>query len=126
MDNIASSRIDSSTGTMDVTEIPALSELGSTIAAYYDRRGLKTPTALWAVIFAQTELAEALEVLLEREGGWVRNHPDDKPAGTSEELGEELGDAIMMLMVAGLVDGVDPLACLRAKITRKLREDHDA
>ncbi len=55
-------------------------------------------------------------------GQWVRNNPEAHPVATRQDFSEELGDVIMMLMVAGLVDGVDPLDALYAKMERKLNE----
>ena len=92
------------------------------ILDYYTRRRLRWPTPEEAVLFAMTELGEAADVLLQRKGGWTRNNPENKPEGTIEEVGEELGDTIMMLMVVGLRLGVDPLESLDAKLRRKLVE----
>ena len=87
---------------------------------YYGTLKLKWPTTMQAVMFAITELGEVLEVLLAQEGGWTRNHPENKPKGTVEELGEELGDMIMMAQVAGIRAGVDPLAILEEKCNKKM------
>ncbi len=59
----------------------------------------------------------------------MRNHPEDKPGYSSEKLGEELGDVIMMAMVAGMARGVNPARSLTEKIHRKviaLRETEEA
>lgn len=97
--------------------------LAHRIVRYYFARGLVWPSdADTALQFLTTELAEAQELLLARKAEWVRNNPKDKPEFNKTKLGEELGDIIMMAMVAGLVEGVDPLACLEAKMRRKISE----
>lgn len=69
-------------------------------------------------MWLQTELAEVYELLLVREGGWTRNNPDDHPTEFDQQrFAEELGDAILMLLVAGMVEGVDPLAAMELKIS---------
>lgn len=90
------------------------------IKDYYEKRGLKWPSFSDALKWMQTEIAEVYELDLARTGGWVRNNPDDKEAFSSERLAEELGDAIMMLIVAGIVEGVDPLSALEKKIQKRL------
>jgi len=89
------------------------------IKSYYEVRGLKWPTIEQAMMWAQTELAEVYELLLARDGGWSRNNPESHQGFDKDALAEELGDSIMMLIVAGLVEGVDPLAALREKVERK-------
>ena len=93
------------------------------VMLYFKLRGYKMPTIEEALMFAHTELGEVYEILLAQEGGWKRNHPEGKPGYSTEALGEELGDAIMMLIVAGKVVGVNPVEALRAKMMRKLREE---
>ena len=97
-----------------------LSDLGAEVTEYYELRGLHWPTVEEALQFVHTELGEAYEILLARNPNWVRNNPDDKPGFSAEALGEELGDTIMMLVVAGLAAGVDPVSALLDKIDRKL------
>jgi hypothetical protein len=97
-----------------------LSNLGAKVTEYYELRGLHWPTVEEALQFVHTELGEAYEILLARNPNWVRNNPDGKPGFSSEALGEELGDAVMMLVVAGLAVGVDPVSALLDKIDRKL------
>ena len=88
---------------------------------YYWKRGLKWPKDSWEALgWLQTELGEVYELLLSRKGGWIRNSPDGKEAFDLDRLGEELGDALMMVMVAGMVEGVDPEQFLIDKIKGKL------
>jgi len=96
-----------------------MSCLARAIDAYYRCRGLKWPTTEQALMFAQTELGEVYELLLARESGWVRNNPDDKPEYSDQALAEELGDTVMMLIVAGLAAGVDPIEALLDKMEEK-------
>jgi NTP pyrophosphatase (non-canonical NTP hydrolase) len=98
-----------------------MTELVELIKKYYDKRGLKWPTFSDALKFVHTELAEVYELDLARVGGFVRNNPETKPKFNKEDLAEELGDAIMMLLVAGIVEDVDPIAALIAKMKRKLQ-----
>jgi NTP pyrophosphatase (non-canonical NTP hydrolase) len=98
-------------------------QLAELIQTYYTHRGLKWPNVDKALQFLETEKAEVYELLLARDGGWKRNNPGNKPAFNRERLAEELGDCIMMAMVAGIVEGVDPVEALVNKIHRKLQEN---
>jgi hypothetical protein len=89
------------------------------IIAYFEARGLKYPDALEALAFETTEKAEAYEILLARKT-WQRNNPDSKPNWSPDRLAEELGDMIMMAVVAGVVEGVCPISALRNKMRRNL------
>lgn len=89
---------------------------------YFVRRGLVWPDAKDAILFSQTEVTEAIELLMAKDGGWVRNNPDGKEPYSTDRFGEELGDAIMMLLIAGLGVGVNPLASMIEKINRKMEE----
>lgn len=100
-------------------------ELVELIKSYYSARGLKWPTFTDAMKFVHTEIGEVYELDLDRVGGFVRNHPEDKPKFNKEDLSEELGDAIFMLMVAGIVEGVNPLNSLVSKMQRKLEKNSD-
>lgn len=90
------------------------------ITDYYNKRGLTWPNFDNAMKFALTEIAEVFELDLARTGGWVRNNPQNKPEFDKDKLATELGDAIMMLMVAGIAEGVDPIDALNKKISKKL------
>lgn len=95
-------------------------ELVSLIKEYYTFRGYKYPNVWEALGFVTTEMGEVYELLLDRSSGFVRNNPDAKPKFSEDRLAEELGDAIMLLVVAGLVEGVDPLVALEEKIRSKM------
>lgn len=95
--------------------------LTDSIKNYYAKRGLTFPSFDNSLKFFQTELAEVYELDLARIGGWVRNHPENKPTFSKERLAEELGDAIMMLVVAGIAEGVDPVQALLDKMEKKLK-----
>jgi NTP pyrophosphatase (non-canonical NTP hydrolase) len=97
-------------------------ELIDLIETYYNCRSLKFPDAWQSLAWANTELAEVYELLLARDGGWVRNNPQDHGDFSKEKFSEELGDTIMMLMVAGYVEGVNPIQSLKDKINRKLEK----
>lgn len=97
-------------------------DLADFILHYYEKRGLKLPNFDAAMKFVHTELGEVYELDLAREGGWVRNNPESKPKFSKEALAKELGDVIMMVMVAGIVEGVDPLKALVEKMEAKLKK----
>ena len=94
---------------------------------YLKKRVIEDKTLIWphttedAILFAQTEISEAVEVLFARKS-YVRNHPEDKPGWSASAFGEELGDAIFMLIVAGIMIGVDPIMAMYTK----MREYEDA
>jgi NTP pyrophosphatase (non-canonical NTP hydrolase) len=88
------------------------------IVSYYEQYGLKWPTTIEALMWAQTEMAEAYELLLARDGGWIHNQ-NYHSEFDSDKYAEELGDVIMMLLVAGIVEGVNPLTALSTKLHRK-------
>jgi len=90
------------------------------IKEYYEKRKLTKPNFDNAMKFVQTEIAEVYELDLDRSGDWVRNNPQNKPQFNKEDLAEELGDAIMMLIVAGIAEDVDPIQALLDKMERKL------
>lgn len=94
--------------------------LTKVIRDYYLERGLTWPTSTEAMGFLATEQGEVWELLLSRKSGWVRNNPQNKPQWSPEKFSEELGDVIMMAIVAGLVEGVDPVQSLVDKVERKL------
>lgn len=89
-----------------------------TIRNYYYKRNLKTPTSQEAILWAITELGEASDLLLMKTTDWVRNNEHERYS--VERFEEELGDAIMMLVVAGWVARGDPIKALVEKIERKL------
>jgi NTP pyrophosphatase (non-canonical NTP hydrolase) len=92
------------------------------IKEYYTKRALKHPNVWEALGWATAELGEVYEVLMSFAGGWVRNNPEDHPTKTKEDLAEELGDVIFMLVIAGIEEGVDPIQALQDKMKRKLKE----
>lgn len=95
-------------------------ELRDFIIRYYEKRNLMWPDFDNAMKFVHTELGEVYEVDLARRGEWVRNNPDKKPPFDLDQLASELGDVIMMVMVAGIVEGVDPLEALINKMCKKI------
>ena len=103
-------------------------ELCEIILDYYETRELKWPDFNDAMKFVVTEMGEAYEVDLIGKG-YTRNNPNNKPNFTTEaerqtKLGRELGDAIMMLQVAGMVEGCDPIRELVLKLGRKVGKDY--
>ena len=89
------------------------------VKEYYKIRNLKWPTVWEGMAWCQTEMAEVYELLLAKEGGWVRNNPTDHAAYSDEKLEEELGDAILMLTVSGIAAGVNPIESMLKKMMIK-------
>lgn len=79
-------------------------------------------TAEDAILFAETEIAEAIEVLFARKE-YIRNNPDNKPTWSAGAFGSELGDAIFMLMVAGHMMGCSPIDAMVSKWRNDARAD---
>lgn len=92
--------------------------LSDIIKEYYAKRGLVWPNFDNAMKFVATEIGEVYEIDLSRDT-WVRNNPEDKPKFNKEDLAKELGDVLMMVMVAGIAEGVDPLDALLEKMYKK-------
>ena len=91
--------------------------LDGLITEYYAIRELVWPRgADEALDWALTELAEAKELLLARRGNWVRNNPEAHPDFSRNLLEAEMADMIMMVLVAGMVEGLNPLSALHSKL----------
>lgn len=99
--------------------------LARRISTYYYFRGLLEPDGKSALLWANSELSEAWEVLSQQEP-WIRNNPEDKEPWSKEAYGEELGDAMMMIFVAGYLEDTDPLFCMLGKIAKKMTESDSA
>lgn len=97
-----------------------MSELAQKIAEYYEKRELVKPSLSEALDWVQTEMGEVYEVKMSWDPKWIRNNPKDHPVKTKEDLAEEIGDVILMLMAAGMAEGVDPIDALEAKMKSKL------
>jgi NTP pyrophosphatase (non-canonical NTP hydrolase) len=92
------------------------------IKDYYAKRNLKWPDFHQALKFVHTELGEVYELDLSRDGGWVRNNPENKPEFNKDELAKELSDVVMMIIVAGIAEGVDVEQALKNKLNNKLQQ----
>lgn len=86
--------------------------------------GLKrvTPSTEHALLFIGTELSEASELLLSRVA-YRRNHPNDKESFSKERFAEELGDIIYMAIIAGYVEGVDPVEAMIKKMESQIKKE---
>lgn len=96
--------------------------LTAKVQEYYIKRNLNRPDVWEALGWASAEFGEVYEVLMSWNPKWVRNNPEKHPVKSKEDLAEELGDVIMMLIVAGMSEGVDPVSALEEKMKRKLEE----
>jgi NTP pyrophosphatase (non-canonical NTP hydrolase) len=96
-----------------------LKQLRNFVVYYIKNRPLVMPDFSDAMKFVTTEIGEVYEVDLSRKL-WIRNNPESKPEFSKEKLSEELGDVIMMLIVAGIAEDVNPLTSLYNKMCRKL------
>jgi len=92
------------------------------IKDYYIKRNLKWPDFHQALKFVHTELGEVYELDLSRDGGWIRNNPENKPEFDKNDLAKELGDVVMMIIVAGIAEGVDVEQALANKLSKKLEQ----
>jgi hypothetical protein len=97
-------------------------QLSRTVNAYFIERQLVWPSVYEAMGWAVAEVGEAYEALLMASSKeWKRNDPEkEKKTVTNVDFGEELGDAIMMFIVAGLTMGVDPIEQMLFKMERKV------
>ena len=83
--------------------------LTDAIIRYYDKRGLQWPKDAWEALgWLHTELGEVYELLQARRGGWVRNNPENKEPFSLDRLEDELAHCLMMVIVTGNVEGVNP------------------
>ena len=90
------------------------------IQKYYKVRGLTMPDTKEALDFAITEWAEARELLFAEDAKWVRNHAQEPYS--DKRFAEELGDTMLMLMVAGMTRGLNPLQAMVNKLDQKMTE----
>jgi hypothetical protein len=97
-------------------------DLAYMVQFYFEQRGVKLPTFEQAMMFLHVELGDVYEIYLAQSDGWRRNHSiDGETEFSKRRLAEELGDAIMMLVVAGLVCETDPIQALLENLARKSR-----
>ena len=87
------------------------------IKEFYVTHDLKWPTTDQAFRFVIEELGELARDMNDMIPGWKRNNPRKLPP-TSDDIADEIGDAIMMLMVLGMTVGVNPLESLYRKMSR--------
>ena len=95
----------------------------STISAeqvidHFEAKGKVWPNITDGLLFTQTELSEAIELILGKDREYVRNNPDDKEAYTPERFAEELGDVIYMCIITGVVAGVNPIDAMHNKMRK--------
>lgn len=104
-------------------DVPLTTDFVHLIKAYYEARKYQWPTTYESMAWAHREMGEAYEVLLAKRPNWVRNNPANHPTEFSKDrFAEELGDAIMMLIVAGIVEKVDAINAMLSKIYTKLSD----
>lgn len=96
-------------------------DLMEEIVKYTSIRQYKMPNLWEAMAWLSTEVGEVYEIMLSS-GNWVRNNPEDHPVKGNDELAEELGDIIFMVMLAGYSEGVNPLEAMKEKMKRKLEK----
>ena len=99
-----------------------MNDLLCLVETYFVQRQFKFPNVWQAMAWLNTEVGEVYELLLIRDGGWVRNNPKIKSQWSSDALADELGDILMMVVVVGLVDKVNPVEALIKKMRRKINE----
>lgn len=92
-------------------------ELSATVVDHFEKRKKVWPTVQDALLFTMSELAEAIELVLARTP-YRRRHPEEKEPFSTERFSEELGDVIYMAIIAGEVEGVDPITALIKKMNQ--------
>jgi len=96
------------------------SQLAKYVEEYFKARNLKIPTFFEAMAWMQTEVGETYEVWLAK-FNFARNNPEAHPPFSEEKLAEELGDVLLMIMVAGLTQGVNPLWAMLRKMSKHIK-----
>ena len=87
----------------------------------WKKKGRLWPSLWEGMGWVNTELGEAYELLLTKdEYRWVRNTPEKHGKWDQFKFEEELGDAILMLMVTGMAIGLNPMEGLREKLEKEL------
>jgi len=86
----------------------------------YLMRKKKWPDAKNGLLWTTTEVAEAIELLMQRDGDWTRNNPENKKEFTKARLERELGDIIWMALVVGIVEDVNPISGMISKALEKI------
>ena len=92
------------------------------IKHHFDGLEKLMPTTEDALLFMDTESAEAKELLLACKP-YVRNHPENKERYSKERFSEELGDVIYMAMVASATVGMNPLQSIQEKMEFKIHKE---
>lgn len=90
------------------------------IEAEFVTRGKIFPTTEEAMLWLQTELGEATDELMMKKK-WVRNNPNKETDFDPDLFETELSDIIYMALVAGMVEGVDPMQALIEKTELHLK-----
>lgn len=99
-----------------------VSDLHLAIKEHFNIRERIYPTVEDGLLFAITEISEAIELWIIQKD-YIRNHPNSKEKYSKERFAEELGDAIYMLMITGIVAGVDPEKAMLDKMRNQLEKE---
>lgn len=94
-----------------------ISSLSIVVQRYFEFRKYRIPNRDQAFKFLTSELGELADELVQAEGGWVRNNPEDKGKGVSQEA----GDVLMMLLAFSMVEDTwfDLIDAMFAKMASK-------
>ena len=96
--------------------------LFETIFSHFVSKGKIWPNVDDSFHFLDTEIAEAKELLLAKKN-YRRNNPDKKEPYSSERLAEELGDALYMVIVKGIVTNTNPIHAMLNKMKKDLEKE---
>ena len=98
-----------------------IQQVGLTLAIkrHFEERKRIWPTTEDGLLFIQTELAEASELVLSL-NKYKRNHPESKEYFSEDRFAEELGDIIYMCIITGLTKDCDPIDALLKKMDSQL------
>lgn len=93
------------------------------IEAYWDAMCRVWPKDVYeSMAWMDTEKGEMWEAILSMNKAWVRHNPQDHPEKNLDDVAEEMGDMIIMILCAGRTIGKDPVTIVLDKLLRKLLE----
>jgi NTP pyrophosphatase (non-canonical NTP hydrolase) len=88
--------------------------LGQLVNAYFRHRKLVDPDAMQALMFLFSEMGELSDAVVNQIKDWVRNHDHSQ-----DNVADEIGDVLMMLIKTAEKLEVDPLQAMLTKWRRR-------
>lgn len=90
-----------------------MKNLSDMVREYFKHRNYVVPDATQALHFLVSEVGELSDAHVHQQAEWVRNNP-----GRRREVGEEIGDVLMMLTAYAIAQGIDPVEALAEKMKK--------